>query len=78
MPEDAAKEMRAAFGGGGGAGAANPQAFQAAREKMTTVRKESMERVQAVLNDDQKATWKGMTGEKFDVPLTRTPPKKDD
>jgi len=69
ISEDAAKEIRASFGGGGGggAGAANPQAFQAAREKMNTVRKESLERVLAVLNDDQKTSWKEMTGKPFEV-----------
>jgi hypothetical protein len=60
-------------GGGAGRGAgANPNA-----EKIAGIRKETTEKIVAVLTDDQKATWKGMTGEKFDVPVTPRP-KKDD
>jgi hypothetical protein len=31
-----------------------------------------------VLTDDQKKTWKELTGTPFEVPLTRPAPKKDD
>lgn len=41
--------------------------FQAMREKMTELRKETMSKVNGVLTDDQKKTWKEMTGEPFEV-----------
>jgi hypothetical protein len=40
-------------------------------------RKEMSEKVMLVLNDDQKKTWKDLTGDAFDVPA-RVAPKKDD
>jgi len=54
--DDARKEIEEAFQGGRG-----PEAFQ----KMQTIRKESLENATAVLTDDQKKTWKEMTGEPF-------------
>jgi hypothetical protein len=44
---------------------------QGNREKMTAIRKETQEKVQAVLTDDQKKAWKDMTGEPFQVVNTR-------
>jgi Spy/CpxP family protein refolding chaperone len=38
-----------------------------ARKKIASLRKESMEKAVAVLNDDQKAKWKELTGEPFEL-----------
>lgn len=40
---------------------------QAAMQKMTALRKETLEKGVAVLSDDQKKTWKDLTGEPFEV-----------
>ncbi len=40
---------------------------RAAREKMVTLRKETLDKVVAELNDDQKKTWKEKTGAPFEV-----------
>ena len=73
------RELQPAPGAGGarparGAGGANPNA-----EKIAALRKETTEKVTAVLTDEQKATWKTMTGDTFEFPApTRRPaPKKD-
>ncbi|HEX3149516.1 MAG TPA: hypothetical protein VHR66_15685 [Gemmataceae bacterium] len=63
-------------GGAGGRGAGGPNA-----EKITAVRKETTEKIVAVLTDDQKKSWKEMVGESFTFPpptAGRVPPKKDD
>ncbi len=60
--DDVAREMRGLFQGGD---------FQQAREKMTSLRKESMERIQSVLSAEQKKTWKDMTGDPFEVTFQR-------
>jgi hypothetical protein len=60
ITDDAAKERRELFQGGNA---------QGSREKMTALRKETMEKLQAVLKDDQKKTWKDLTGEPFEVRL---------
>jgi hypothetical protein len=70
-------------GQGGGAGGAGGRGrgqggFGANNEKVTALRKETNEKLVALLNDDQKKTWKGMTGDAFEVPFTRPAPKKDD
>jgi len=39
----------------------------AAMEKMTALRKESLEKALGVLTDDQKKSWKDLTGEPFEV-----------
>jgi hypothetical protein len=57
--DDAAKAMRDLFQGG--------QRTPESREKMTALRKETLEKVQAVLSDEQKKSWKDMTGEPFEV-----------
>ncbi|MGE3819346.1 MAG: hypothetical protein AB7I30_07920 [Isosphaeraceae bacterium] len=60
VTEDMAGAMREAF-----------QAAQGDREammaKMRELRKEGMDKAVAVLTDEQKATWKDMTGEPFEV-----------
>ena len=45
---------------------------------MTAIRKETSEKVVALLSDDQKKSWKELTGEPFTLPTTRPAPKKDD
>jgi Spy/CpxP family protein refolding chaperone len=70
--EDAAKERQQLFprgGGGGGAGAGrrDPGAFEEMRKKMAAMNKETMEKVTAVLTDDQKKAWKDLIGEPFEV-----------
>ena len=50
-------------------------------EKITALRKETTEKIVAVLTDDQKKSWKEMTGEAFTFPpptFGRPVPKKDD
>jgi Spy/CpxP family protein refolding chaperone len=75
--EDAAKERQQLFprGGGGGAGGrrADPGAFEEMQKKMAALNKETMEKVTAVLTDDQKKAWKDLTGEPFQV--KREPPR---
>jgi len=88
ISDESSTKMRELFGGGrgpgGGAGGARPPRGQGGargagqnQEKITALRKEMSEKAVAVLNDDQKKTWKTMTGEAFTV-APRTPPKKDD
>ena len=55
-------QMRELFQGGGQGGD-----FEKAREKMTSLRKEATEKVLGLLNDDQKRSWKELTGEPFEV-----------
>lgn len=58
--------------GGAGRGGAD-------QTKILALRKETTEKVMAVLTDSQKKTWTEMTGDAFEVPPTRrTAPKKDD
>jgi hypothetical protein len=85
MSDESSTKMRELFGGGrgpGGGGARPPRGQGGTRggpdqAKITALRKEMSEKAVAVLNDDQKKTWKTMTGEAFTV-APRTPPKKDD
>jgi len=58
ISEDAAKEMNELRQAGGG---------QGNREKMTELRNQTNGKIQAVLTDDQKKTWKEMTGEPFQI-----------
>jgi hypothetical protein len=59
---DAAQERRELFQGGG----AN-RGSEEAQKKMTALRKATVEKVSAVLTDDQKQTWKEMIGQPFEV-----------
>jgi len=54
---------RGAGRGLGGAGGFSPEN----QKKITELRKETMGKVMAVLKDDQKKTWKEMTGDPFEV-----------
>jgi Spy/CpxP family protein refolding chaperone len=47
--------------------------FQEAREKMAPLRKESMAKASALLDSGQKATWKELTGEPFEVKFEPRP-----
>jgi hypothetical protein len=55
-------------GGGGGAGG-----FAANAEKLTALRKKTMEEVTALLTDDQKSSWKDLTGAPFELQRARRP-----
>ena len=54
-------------GGGGGGAPPDPSAFQERMKKMAAMRKETLDRVTSVLTDDQKKTWKEMTGASFEI-----------
>src|SRR5262249_19000190 len=64
IQEDATKEMREIFQNAGADRAA-------AMEKIRTLRKESLDKASGVLTDEQKKTWKDMTGEPFEVRFER-------
>jgi Spy/CpxP family protein refolding chaperone len=61
-------EMRSAFQGGGGGGDRS-----AMREKMMAMRKQTDDKIAAVLTDDQKNKWKELVGAPFTFP-TGGPP----
>jgi Spy/CpxP family protein refolding chaperone len=58
ITEDSRKEMREITQAAQGD-------FQGVREKMQSLRKETNEKVMAVLTDEQKKSWKDMNGEPF-------------
>jgi Spy/CpxP family protein refolding chaperone len=68
--DDAMQEMREA-----GQNAFNPDAtdeekkaaFKKLNEKRQEINKETMKKIDAVLTDEQKKSWKDMVGEKFEV-----------
>ena len=60
LNEDAGKEMREIFQNAQGN-------FREAGEKAGALRKETMEKVLALLTDEQRKSWKEMTGEPFEV-----------
>lgn len=60
--EDAGKQMRDLFQGGFN---------EETRKKMQDLRKETLEKVTAVLTTDQKKSWKEMTGKPFEVRFER-------
>ena len=83
ITEAANTQIREAMGAGGQGG--RPPRGQggagrggAGNEKVTAIRKETNEKLVALLTDDQKKTWKELTGAPFEVPRTRPAPKKDD
>ena len=57
--------------GGGGGAPPDPSAFQERMKKMAAMRKETLDKVQAVLTADQKKSWKDMTGDPFEVQFQR-------
>lgn len=68
ISDDAAKERRELFQAGGGGGKGGGQAN---REKMAALTKQTTEKIQAVLTDEQKKTWQDLTGEPFQVQFQR-------
>ncbi len=66
IAEDTQKEARALREGGGQPG---PETFQ----KMQAISKEGMEKASATLTDDQKKTWKSLTGEPFEMKFDGPP-----
>jgi hypothetical protein len=62
IAEDSNKEMRELRQGG-----------QSNQEKIAALRKETNDKVQAVLTDEQKKTWKDLTGEPFTMQRARRP-----
>jgi Spy/CpxP family protein refolding chaperone len=60
--EDARKEAQEARQGGGGFG-------QGGFQRMLEMRKQTADKAVAVLTDDQKKTWKEMTGEPFHLQM---------
>jgi Spy/CpxP family protein refolding chaperone len=58
ISEEAGQKMRDLFQGGFN---------EEARTKMAELNKETMEKIRGVLTDEQKKTWKEMTGEPFQV-----------
>lgn len=68
--EDAAKEAKDIFQGAQGD-------FQTAMTKMQTLRKETLEKVVALLTADQKKAWKDLTGAPFEFKFRPPQPKKD-
>jgi hypothetical protein len=58
ITDDAAKQRSEIFQAGNA---------QGSRDKLTSLRKETSDKIQAVLTDDQKKTWKDLTGEPFQI-----------
>jgi hypothetical protein len=67
IAEDVAKQQRELFQGARGQGGAGGGRGQGNAEKMTALRKESLEKIQKMLTADQKKTWKELTGEPFEI-----------
>jgi Spy/CpxP family protein refolding chaperone len=67
--EDAAKEREELFPRGrrGGGGGFDKDAFKEKMTKMAAMNKETLDKVTSVLTDDQKKTWKDMTGAPFEI-----------
>ena len=70
---DAAQERRELFQGGGNRDQSGAnRGGKEAQKKLAVLRKATMEKVAAVLTDDQKQSWKDMIGQPFEVQfLTR-------
>jgi len=64
IAEDTSKQRRELLQGGNA---------QGNREKLTALTKESNDKVQAVLTDEQKKAWKDLTGETFTIARPRRP-----
>jgi Spy/CpxP family protein refolding chaperone len=66
--------MRSAFQRGGGDGG-RPD-FSAVRQRMEAMRKQTDEKIAAVLTDDQKKQWKDMLGASFTFPANGPGPRR--
>jgi hypothetical protein len=64
--QDAMSELAGLRQGGGGFN-------EETRKKMAEVNKDALKSIQAVFTDEQKKTWKEMTGEPFEVKFDRPP-----
>ena len=64
--EDLNQSMRDAFSAG-------QSDREAAMQKITQLRKQGMDKVVALLTDDQKKAWRDMTGEPYEVKFERRP-----
>jgi len=83
IADESQTKMRELFGGGrgqgGGGGRQRGQGNRGTppdQAKITALRKEMGDKALAVLTDDQKTTWKSMTGDTFTI--TPTPPRRKD
>jgi Spy/CpxP family protein refolding chaperone len=65
ISENLQKEMREIFQDAG----QDREKRQEAQKKIATMRTEAFDKVKAALTDEQKATWKEMVGEKFEIKL---------
>jgi Spy/CpxP family protein refolding chaperone len=64
--------------GKGGGGKVDQEKLDAANKKVEKVRKEAMGKIDELLDEGQKKTWKTLTGDAFDTSKLRTvAPKKD-
>lgn len=61
--------------GGGGGGGFDREKFAEFQKKSTALRGEATEKVEKALTADQRKTWQGMVGEKFD--LAKLIPQRD-
>jgi hypothetical protein len=68
ISEGLTKDVRDLFGSAGTGGDRAKM-----REKMEGLRKEAMEKVNGILTDEQKAKWKEMVGEKFEIKMDGPP-----
>ncbi len=66
ITEDTQRETREAFTSAG-------DDRQAAMTKITELRKDAMTKVNALLTDDQKSSWKELTGDPYEVKFERRP-----
>lgn len=56
----------------------DPEKMEAANKKVDKARKEAMGKIEDLFDENQKKTWKTLTGEPFDVSkLRQAPPRKD-
>jgi hypothetical protein len=71
--DDARAEMQSLRGGagGGGAGGGGAGGGQGMREKFQAMQKETATKIENVLTDEQKKTWKDMVGEPFQIQMQR-------
>jgi len=66
ISEEVAKDTQALFGQMRDA-QGNREKMQEIQKKMTSTRKEGMDKASALLNDEQKKAWKEMAGQPFEI-----------
>jgi hypothetical protein len=70
ISEEYAKDAKSVFGGGGfkkGGGGFDPEKMAENRKKLDRLAKATVADITATLTDEQKRTWKELTGESFDT-----------